>query len=540
MLRRGDLAPARALYMDLLQQAPQDMQTTLQARLARVDELSGPKEIQALRQAQETTEQAQAEAAANEGRLDEAIAIYARIVSTRPDDQLARERMTELIAEKTRPIRGRQGGPTRALTTGDLSNVESAAAQESGPLGQALHSKDAPPAAAAASPAADWDDLPLDDLADMPEPGAARSAAVDPVAASWGMDPVPPTAAAPVPDALPPAPWAGEASSPLVPVASDTALAQWGVQPLGDPTAPNGPAPATPQAPLLGTVVRDAPPPAPPPAWNPADPQPAGPPAPLWDARPAASAPVSAPEPVGDPPLWDVSVADAAPPPAAPQPPAVDAPLWDVPVADAAPPPAAPQPPAVDAPLWDVPVADVASPPAAPQPPAVDAPLWDVSVADAAAPAPTKGFLLEDPLPADAMGFSAPVETPAWGAELPAVPPPAEPLRGVGLAHDPVGFLAPVETPAWGAALPAVPTEPPAAAALPLSDDDDDLPEVDMMEVDSDELLPLDEEVQAAPAQPPPPAPAATVSQDGWPADPVAMLELMLEHIQAARAHPRG
>ncbi len=146
LLRRGELVDARQVYTALLPEATEEMQAQLRVRIARVDELVNPRESSIIRrEALEASEQARAEAALNEGRSDDAIAIYASIVEARPDDQLARERMTELIAQRSFG-RERSSAP-RIISVVDTSNAASAGAQEAGPLGAALPRVPAPPPA---------------------------------------------------------------------------------------------------------------------------------------------------------------------------------------------------------------------------------------------------------------------------------------------------------------------------------------------------------------------------------------------------------
>lgn len=153
MLRKGEFSGARGIYVALLADAPAEMQGAIQLRIDRVDELSAPGERgQSARAPQDTTAQARAETAANEGRLDDAIEIYAEIIATRPDDQLARERLTELLAAKTR-VGKNKPAPIRTISSQDMQNANAAGDQESGPLGRALHDKGKhPPAAAPQAP----------------------------------------------------------------------------------------------------------------------------------------------------------------------------------------------------------------------------------------------------------------------------------------------------------------------------------------------------------------------------------------------------
>lgn len=171
MLRKGELAHARSLYVALLADAAADMQGAIQLRLDRVDELSSPGERNAARRPHDATAQSRAETAANEGRLDDAIAIYAEIIATRPDDQLARERLTELLAAKARP--GRKSAPIRTVTAQDSQNVDALASQERGPLGQALHEgkgKAGPPPMDETVEELEPMELMDDDVASMPTP----------------------------------------------------------------------------------------------------------------------------------------------------------------------------------------------------------------------------------------------------------------------------------------------------------------------------------------------------------------------------------
>ncbi len=151
LLRRGELVDARQVYVSLLPEATEEMQAQLRVRIARVDELVNPRESAIIRrEVLEASEQARAEAALNEGRSDDAIAIYASIVEARPDDQLARERMTELIAQRSFG-RERSSAP-RIISVVDTSNAASAGAQEAGPLGAALP-RTLPPPPPAEAPA---------------------------------------------------------------------------------------------------------------------------------------------------------------------------------------------------------------------------------------------------------------------------------------------------------------------------------------------------------------------------------------------------
>ena len=146
MLRKGDMAQARALYAALLPEAPPEMAHALRTRIQRVDELAAPGEQNVKASAQDSSAQGRAEAAVNEGRLDEAIETYAGIVSTRPDDQLARERLAELMTTRTQQSTDRSRAPIRTV-----------AAQESGPVGQAL-----PPPSPRLAPTAQQAPLPSD------------------------------------------------------------------------------------------------------------------------------------------------------------------------------------------------------------------------------------------------------------------------------------------------------------------------------------------------------------------------------------------
>jgi hypothetical protein len=103
MLKKGELQEARAAYAMLLPAAPPEIAAALRNRIQRVDELSVPGERAAPRVIQQST-QAMAEAAANEGRYDVAVKLYASLVATRPDDQLARERLFELNALVARAV----------------------------------------------------------------------------------------------------------------------------------------------------------------------------------------------------------------------------------------------------------------------------------------------------------------------------------------------------------------------------------------------------------------------------------------------------
>jgi hypothetical protein len=175
LLRRGELAEARAAYQRILVDCPADMRSGLLARVARVDELGAPEEQRQARRAQETSQQALAEEAVNAGRLDDAIAIYAQIVSVRPDDQLAQERMTELLREKARLGLERRSVGTQARSVGsvDQANAASAGQQEAGPLGSALHSREQKPVEKEADRAASAWGLDLGVLPPAPEPPPA-------------------------------------------------------------------------------------------------------------------------------------------------------------------------------------------------------------------------------------------------------------------------------------------------------------------------------------------------------------------------------
>ncbi|MBI5494115.1 MAG: tetratricopeptide repeat protein, partial [Deltaproteobacteria bacterium] len=141
LLRRGDLPAARAAYVALLAEAPPQYHAPLKARIQRVDELMHPQERGAAypRSVPPQSEQAQAEAAVNAGRLDEAIATYHRLVAGRPDDQLARERLAELTA-----LRAQQARPAPAVTARPAAPPPAAVAAPAAP----------PPAAVRAAPPA--------------------------------------------------------------------------------------------------------------------------------------------------------------------------------------------------------------------------------------------------------------------------------------------------------------------------------------------------------------------------------------------------
>lgn len=158
LLRRGELVDARQVYAALLPDAPPEMQAQLRTRMARVEELINPREPSASRAAMEASDQARAEEAFNAGRLEDAIAIYATIVEARPDDQLARERMSELLALRTPFGRERSSAP-RIINVNDFNNANAAGTQEAGDLGAALprlsHVPTPPAAPRPSSPALD-------------------------------------------------------------------------------------------------------------------------------------------------------------------------------------------------------------------------------------------------------------------------------------------------------------------------------------------------------------------------------------------------
>ncbi|MEW5853889.1 MAG: hypothetical protein AB2A00_34260 [Myxococcota bacterium] len=314
MLRRGEMAQARAAYASLLPAAPPELQAALQSRIQRVDELSGPAEGAPAKPAQETTLQAQAEAAVNEGRIDDAIDMYATLIASRPDDQLARERMTELLGMKARNAKARFGQPSsRVVTMADASNANIAGAQESGPLGRALDgahakplpaTKPTPPVAMPAQPRVPSTGLEVDLAMDVDDVGAFPAPVGPPPSFGASLTPQaapPPAPRAPTPPTATPFPAPPQAAPRPTP--SPFAAPMPSFAPPAPPPAPKAPAaapvapavsftgPLTPQQPLAAAVppVPSAPkPPAPPAA--PAPPVVAAPPAP----RPAPAAPLPA------------------------------------------------------------------------------------------------------------------------------------------------------------------------------------------------------------------------------------------------------
>ena len=155
-VKRGEFAEAvrdLAQAFQILQAANDPRLYEVHRRWTEVHQMyveDGARQQQAQAQAQQTPSiEAQAEAAANAGELEKAITLYQELVRARPDHELARERLQELLQARTR---------AQDLVSG--RSIE--------------------PTPAAAAPEDDWSDINVDDSG----PRAASPAPAAPVEAS--------------------------------------------------------------------------------------------------------------------------------------------------------------------------------------------------------------------------------------------------------------------------------------------------------------------------------------------------------------------
>lgn len=110
--------------------------------------------------------EAEAEAAANSGDLERAISLYEQIVSARPDHDLARERLQELLQARARAhdlATGRSVVPAAAATVGSEDDWSDIAIDDSNPgaASPVPATAAADPAQAAIAPAMKPDDAPV-------------------------------------------------------------------------------------------------------------------------------------------------------------------------------------------------------------------------------------------------------------------------------------------------------------------------------------------------------------------------------------------
>lgn len=249
LLRRGELVAARSAYVALLAYASGPEAGVLRGRISSVDDLLGPSDVGPAAlpaPADGPTPQQLAETAINEGRVDDAIGLYAAIMARHPDDMLARERMTELLTAKTRVVRSKMASSTtlRTLTTQDSLNASIAGEHESGPLGRALEGAKSKPLPAAPAPRP----APVSDSEFDVEMEMDVELANGGVTALGGLLPgEAPRTPVPVSDAVVALP---SASSPVaVPVAAVTS-------PAASAKAPGAPLPADPPALLRELLAR--------------------------------------------------------------------------------------------------------------------------------------------------------------------------------------------------------------------------------------------------------------------------------------------